>query len=67
MVQLEINKIHEIFLKHYKIDFNINSLNVSYPGFENQKNTALEDYVNILTDSGGIAHLTYLRNSFTKK
>ncbi len=66
MIQKEINRIHEIFLKHYKIDFNINAFNVSFPAFDSSKNSELEDYLNILTDTGGTAHLTYLRNSFTK-
>jgi len=67
MVQKEINKIHELFLKHYNIDFNLNSLNAEYPNFKNQNKYELEDYINNLIDSGGIAHLTYLKNSFSRK
>jgi len=65
MKQKEINNIHQVFLNHYKIDSNSANLwkELAYP--ETAGSITLENYINLLTDSGSVAQLTYLKNSFS--
>lgn len=61
-----ISKIHELFLKLYKIPFNHKQLEIELKSFFASEQISPEVFLNQLTETGAMAHLSYFKNWMSK-